>query len=138
MRKLFKIGCGTILIFFIIGFAGLIYFGSKKYDYYDSSYQKDYTWKDIEVGTILRLPLGSPIPSGRYSAVIAFKDGQIDNARILLSGTRSEVPKRPKFVSGNQQEVVYHTPKGEVKIDLSQWENYPKRTDSSSRPLQNP
>ena len=137
IKKLFRIGCGIIIVFLIMGFVGLIYFGNKKYDYYDSSYQRDYTWEDIEVGTIRRLPIGNPIPNGHYCAVIAFKKGQIDDAGILLEGPKGEVPMRPKFISGSRQEIIYHTHKGDVKIDLSQLENYPKWTDSSSRPLQN-
>ena len=134
-KKLFAIGCGLPVAFLILGFMGIFFSALKEYDYSDISYVKDYSWKDVEVGTVLRLPRGSLIPNGRYSAVIAFKMGQSDDARILLSGPKAEVAKRPTLISTNEQMVVYRTHEGDTKIDLSNLISYPTRRSSSSQNL---
>ena len=100
----------------------------QKLEYRETGYTSDYTWNDLEVGTVIRFPINNPIPTGRYYAVIAFKTGQMADARILLQGASGEVPERPKFVSGEEQTVVYRTKsKGDVTLDLSQWTTYPVR-----------
>jgi len=107
----------------------------KKLEYGEAGYHKDYSWNDLEVGTIIRFPVNSPIPIGRYCAVIAFENGHMTEARILFRGPFGEVPERPEFVSGMEQTVTYRTKsKGEVTLDLARWMTYPTRDSVASEP----
>ena len=115
-----------------------VYLLLKKYDYFDSGYQRDYLWNGIEVGTILRMQLASPTNAGRYCAVMAFPVGKNETARILLAGPKRELSTRPKFVSGQGQTVVYAIADNDSRtIDLADWQNYPARSLSSSSPVIN-
>jgi len=115
-----------------------VYLLLKKYDYFDSGYQRDYLWNGIEVGTILRMQLASPTNAGRYCAVMAFPVGKNETARILLAGPKRELSTRPKFVSGQGQTVVYAIADNDNRtIDLANWQNYPARSLSSSSPVIN-
>jgi hypothetical protein len=136
-RRLGPMPRGCLVLMLIFGSLAL-YLLLKKHDYYDSHFQRDYLWNGIEVGTISRLPLGNPIPTGRYGAVIAFPVGKIETARILLAGPKGELPTRPKFVSGQGQTVVYAIDNDNRTIDLANWQNYPARSLSSSSRLSHP
>ena len=127
-KKVVALGCGLPIAIILIGMLSVFYQTHKKIEYRETGYRKDYSWNDIEVGTVIRYPGNSSIPIGRYWAVIAFKQGQMTDARILFRGPAGEVPERPEFVSGTEQTVTYGTKsKGEVTLDLSRWITYPTR-----------
>src|SRR5882762_7930467 len=125
-KKIVALGCGLPIAFIILGALLVFYETHKKLEYSETGYRKDYLWNDIEVGTVIRIPVNTPIPIGRYYAVIAVKNSLMTDARILFRGPLGEVPERPEFVSGTQQTVIYRTKsKGEVTLDLSRWMTYP-------------
>jgi len=125
-KKAFAIGCGLPVALVLLASAALYYEGHKKLDYRETGYRKDYSWNGIEVGVVMRFPVNTPIPIGRYCAVIAFKSGQMTGARTMFQGPFGEVPERPEFVSGQEQTVIYRTKtKGTITLDLSRWQTYP-------------
>jgi hypothetical protein len=114
--------------FIILSLVLLFYEFHKKLTYRETGYRKDYSWNSIEAGTVIRFPVNTSIPIGRYCAVIAFKDGRMTDAHILCRGPLGEVPERPEFVSGKEQTVIYRTrSKGEITLDLSRWMTFPTR-----------
>jgi hypothetical protein len=124
-KKVVALGCGLPIVLIILSFLLLFYETHKKLEYRGTGYRKDYSWNGIEVGTVIRFPVNTSIPIGRYCAVIAFKNSQMTDAHILFRGPLGEVPERPEFVSGKEQTVIYRTKsKGEVTLDLSRWMTY--------------
>jgi len=128
IRKIVALGCGLPIALVILGAVLLYHQTHRKLEYRETGYRKDYSWNGIEVGTVIRFPVGTSIPIGRYCAVMAFKDSDMTDAHILFRGPLGEVPERPEFVSGKEQVVVYRTKaNGEVTLDLSRWMTYPTR-----------
>ncbi len=127
-KKVLALGCGLPVAFIILSMLLLSRETHKKREYIETSYKKDYLWNDIEAGTVLRFPKNVSIPIGRYYAVIAFKNGQMADARILFQGPSGEVPEHPEFVSGKEQTIIYRIKsKGGITLDLSRWTTYPTR-----------
>ena len=127
-KKVIALGCGLPVALIILGFLLLFCETHKRLVYREAGYRKDYSWNSIEVGTVIRFPVNTSIPIGRYCAVIAFKDGQMPDAHILCRGPLGEVPERPEFVSGREQTIIYRTKsKGEITLDLSRWMTFPTR-----------
>jgi len=127
-KKVVALGCVLPIVLAILGVVLLYQQIHKRLDYRETGYRKDYSWNGIEVGTVIRFPVGTSIPIGRYCAVMAFKDSDMTDAHILFRGPLGEVPDRPEFVSGKEQVVVYRTKaNGEVTLDLSRWMTYPTR-----------
>ena len=128
IKKVVALGCGLPIVLVIVGVLLLYHQTHKKLEYRETGYSKDYSWNGIEVGTVLRFPVGTSIPIGRYGAVIAVKNTEMADARILFRGPLGEVPERPEFVSGKEHIVIYRTKsQGEVTLDLSRWMTYPTR-----------
>ena len=136
LKKMAAWGCGLPAAFMVLAWVLLSHQTHKKLEYTETSFVRDYSWTEIKVGIVIRYPRNTAIPIGRYCAIIAFKD-DLAGARVLFRGPMSEVPERPKFVSGKEQTVVYQTSKGELSFDLSRWLTYPGRdlmTPGSDRP----
>ena len=134
-KKVIKLGCGLPIGIIILSFVLLFCETHKKLAYREAGYSKDYSWNGIEVGTVIRFPVNTSIPIGRYCAVIAFKNGQMTDAHILYRGPLGEVPGRPEFVSGKEQTVIYRTKsKGEITLDLSRWMTFPTRDSIAPDP----
>ena len=129
-------GCRLLIALIVLGIVSACDGAAhQKLEYREAGYTRDYSWNDLEIGTIIRYPINSPIPVGRYCAVIAFKNGQMTDARILFRGPFGEVPERPEFVSGKEQTVIYRTKsKGDVTLDLSRWMTYPTRDSIAQDP----
>ncbi len=125
--------------FVLVGIAGVVVYhlprAGKPADYHDFGYQQDCQWQDIEAGTLLRRPRDRATPTGRHAVVVAFPTGQPEAARILLSGPKAEVPSRPEFVEAKASEVVYRVERKTTRIDLGSWRTYPRRSDTSTMPL---
>jgi hypothetical protein len=135
-KKLVALGCGLPVAFLIVSMLLLLRETSKNLDYRETGYTKDYAWNGIEVGTLIRFPVNTSIPIGRYCAVIASTNGQMTGARILFRGPPGEVPERPEFVSGKGQTVVYRTKaNGDLSFDLSRWMTYPTRDSMAPDPV---
>jgi hypothetical protein len=131
-KKIVALGCGLPIALIILGALSVFYETHKKLTYRETGYKRDYSWNDIEVGTVIRYPVNTSIPVGRYCAVIAFQNNLMTDARILFRGPLGEVPERPEFVSGKQETVIYRTKStGEVALDLSRWMTYPTRDSSA-------
>ena len=138
VKKIAAWGCGLPVVFIILAILLLLYQTHKTLEYAETGFQKDYSWNGINVGVVIRFPINTTIPIGRYSAIIAFKD-DVGGARILFHGPMAEAPERPTFVSGKEQAVVYRTSQGEVGFDLTRWLTYPSRdsiTPDSDRPTE--
>ena len=134
-KKVVALGCGLPIVFITLSFLLLFYQTHKRLEYRETGYSKDYLWNGIEVGTVIRFPVNTSIPIGRYCAVIAFASSEMTDARILFRGPLGEVPERPEFVSGKEQTVIYRTKsKGEVTLDLSRWMTYPTRKSVAQDP----
>ena len=119
VKKTITSGLGVAAALIAIGMVSLFYESNKELEYRESGYDKHYSWNDVEVGTVLRFPVNTTIPRGRHYAVIAFKDGRMAEARTLFQGPLGEVPVRPEFVSGKDQNVIYRVGSEEVTLDLS-------------------
>ena len=137
MNKYPKTGCLMITLLFLAGLFSIVMTGRGSKGYLDSAYQKDYESGGIEAGTILRLPIGSIVPTGRKFALIAFPTGRIDQARIIFSTAGTEVPAKPEFVSGEGLAVTYRMPGPDRQetFPLDNLESYPLRSDSSPKPV---
>ena len=137
MNKYPKTGCLLISLLFLAGLFSIVMTGRGSKGYLDSAYQKDYEAEGIEAGTILRLPIGSIVPTGRRFALIAFPTGRIDEARIVFSTAGTEVPARPQFVSGEGLAVTYRMPGPDRQetFKLDDLASYPLRTESSPKPV---
>jgi hypothetical protein len=129
-------GCLAVLIILAISVVFSMYETRKLKGYNDFAASKDYAWNDTEVWTILRMPLRrTPGGGGWYYAVVAFKTGFSEQARILSKGLSREVPEKPVFVSGKDQAVVYRWSTGDVTLDLSNLDAFPLRSTTSSQPI---
>ena len=126
-----------ISLLFFAGLFSIVMTGRGSKGYLDSAYQKDYEADGIEAGTILRLPIGSFVPTGRKFALIAFPTGKIDEARIVCATTGTEVPARPEFISGEGLSVTYRMAGAEntETFSLADLQSYPLRTVSSPKPV---
>lgn len=97
--------------FAIIGFGFMLYqFHFRKPEYRTVSYQQDYEWNGVEVGTAINMPIGRIVPGGRYYTIISGPTGEEDNRDVLYKGEAGEIPKRPRFVSGISNIAVYKLP----------------------------
>jgi len=131
-KKTRRSGCLIALLVFGFPCALLYYHANKAYSYHDSAYKHDYTWNNIEVGTIQRVPRGNPLPSGRFGAVIAFRDDQNTFEHVLLDGPKGEIPRIPKFISGKENIVTYSISEGSTtNLDITLWKNFPLRSSTS-------
>ena len=120
-KTILALGCGIPVAFIIFSMIFTIaYLRFTKPEYRETAFQRDYTWNDIEVGTLIRYPINMFVPVGRYYVVVAIKTGQTNHRCLLLSGPKEEVPAVPKFVSGHEQTVSYALSDGTVtNIDFS-------------------
>jgi len=115
--------CGAVIgsIFLIPYFAA-----HRTFSYTDVNYQKNYAWIDVEVGTVLRLPQGNPLPTGRCYAIVARKSNRPDV--YLYEGPKGELPPKPEFISAQETTVQYRTvDKGVLSFDLGGFASEPSK-----------
>lgn len=104
----------------MIGFVLLITYTTthRTYSYTDVNYEKHYAWNDVEIGTVLRLPQGNPLPTGRCYAIVAKKNNRPDV--YLYEGPKGELPPKPDFLSAQEATVQYKTvDQGVLSFNLS-------------------
>jgi hypothetical protein len=137
MNKYPNNGCLVITGFILCGLIALVCTRPGSRGYLDSAYEKDYEWQGIEVGSILRLPIGSILPTGRKMAVVAFPTNSMEDARVVYECRGGEVPTRPVFVSATNSTVTYKltSTQGKVTIDLAKLAERPLRSDTSPTPI---
>jgi len=137
MRKYPKTGCLVIAGLLFVGLLALVFTKPGSRGYLDYGYQKDYAWGDLEMGTILRLPIGTIVPTGRNFSVIVFPSGNISEARIICSMPGGEIPTRPEFLSGKDHVATYRIPHSDTEASflLTEWKSFPLRTKTSPKPI---
>ena len=118
-------------------FGGVYYYSAlKTYQYMDLAYARDFVTNGVEVGTLVRVPIGNVLPNGRYWAIVAVRTGDTNGYRILHRGPRGEAPDRPLCLGGTVTSVKYRFPyHGETNLDLSHWETNELRETTSPHPI---
>ncbi len=123
--KYLVLGFGLPLLFFLSSLGYVSYRAkTRSYDFSEAKYQKDYAWNGVEVGTVLRFPVGGVGREQRHFAIVAFHAGQTGRHYLLATGPNALNPERPRFVSADQAMVTYELPiQGRTNFNLNAFFN---------------